>query len=76
MIIRPTEVRVVQIHEDDRFWTVVQSYKNYDTIEPVYTIIEEDAHGSPIVVHSNKKASAVNEFFKHNIETFFKKEEV
>lgn len=74
MIIRPTEINVVHVHDDDQFFTIVQSYRNYDGIEPVYTIIQEDAHASPIVVQSNKKGLAVNEYFKHDIVTFFNKE--
>jgi hypothetical protein len=76
MIIRPTDINVVHVHDDDQFFTIVESYRKYDTIEPVYTIIQEDAHGSPIVVHSNKSGSSVNEYFKHDIVTFFNKEEV
>jgi hypothetical protein len=74
MIIRPVNQKVIHIHEDDNFWTVVQSYRKYDGIEPVYTIIHEDAHASPVMVQSNKKAQAVNEYFKHDIITFFNEE--
>jgi hypothetical protein len=71
MIIRPVNTKVIHVHEDDQFWTVVRSYRNYDGIEPVYTIIQEDAHASPVIVQTNKKASAVNEYFGHDIITFF-----
>jgi len=76
MIIRPTDINVVHVHDDDQFFTIVESYRKYDTIEPCYTIIIEDAHASPLVVKSNMGAQAVNEYFKHDIVTFFKKEKI
>jgi hypothetical protein len=76
MIIRPTQINVVHVHEDDTLWTVVESYKRYDTIDPTYTIIQEDAHASPLVVKSNMGIESVNKFFKQDIGTFFNKEEL
>ena len=74
MIIRKRSIDVVHVVEDEYLWTVVQSYKSYEGVEPCYTIIREDAHASPVMVMSNKKAQAVNEYFKHDITTFFKEE--
>lgn len=70
MIIIPAKVDVIHVHDDEFLYTVVESYRNYDGIDPVYTIIREDAHASPVVIQSNKKAQAVNEFFKQNIIKF------
>lgn len=71
MTIKPVNTKVIHIYEDENFWTVVQSYRNVDGIEPVYTIIQEDAHASPLVIQSNKKGLAVNEYFGRDVITFF-----
>ena len=67
MIIRKANINVIHVHDDELFYTVVQSYKNYDGIEPCYTIIREDAHATAPLVESNKSAGYVNEKFGHDV---------
>jgi hypothetical protein len=71
MIIRKTSIDVVHVHDDERLWTVVQSYKSYEGVKPCYTIIREDAFASAPYVESNKSAGYVNEKFGHDVISLF-----
>ena len=71
MIIRKTSIDVIHVVEDDYLWTVVQSYKSYEGIEPCYTIIREDAHAGAPFVESNKSAGYVNDKFGHDVIALF-----
>jgi hypothetical protein len=67
MIIRKTSVDVIHVVDDEHLWTVVQSYKSYEGVEPCYTIIREDAHATAPLVESNKSAGYVNDKFGHDV---------
>ena len=67
MTIRRADIDVVHVHADDMFFTIVESYRNHDGLKPVYTMLCEDAHGSPIKVQSNLHAEEINKTFDYDV---------
>jgi hypothetical protein len=70
MIIKTENIKVVTIHDDSQYWTVVQTYSNDTEVEPVYTVINENAHRFPDGPYKTT-AHGLKQMFGKDITIFF-----
>lgn len=73
MTIKPKQVKVVQIHDDNQLWTVVQTYKDDIDIGTQYTLINENAHRQGDGPYSITK-EGLEQMFKNDVTIFFDEE--
>ena len=75
MIIKPKNIKVVTISDDDSYWTVVQTYVGYEEIGTQYTIINENAHRQKDGPYSITK-KGLEQMFKHDVTILFDEEQI
>mgnify|MGYP005656129653 FL=1 len=75
MIIKPKNIKVVTISDDDSYWTVVQTYVGDEEIGTQYTIINENAHRQKDGPYSITK-KGLEQMFKHDVTILFDEEQI
>ena len=70
MIIRKTNIDVVHVHEEDKFCTIVRTYKKYEGVIPQFTIIYENAHAQNVEPYVTTE-EGLKKMFNYDVVSLF-----